>query len=223
MLTAFLFIVHMKEDKGRQRTACYIDGFNLYHAINSLDNNRLKWLDLWRLCALFIDPSRQELKDVYYFSAYATWLPGPYKRHRQYIKALKETGVTVELSNFYEKPRQCMQCGSTWISHEEKQSDVKIATWMLDHVYRDVYDRLMLISRDSDIAPAITLIRKRFVHKKIIVISPPNSRHSKALARLVDRKNLKKISISHLERSLLPREIIGPNGRVIAVRPKEYE
>jgi hypothetical protein len=31
------------------RVACYIDGFNLYHAIDDLDKPHLKWLDV---CAL---------------------------------------------------------------------------------------------------------------------------------------------------------------------------
>ena len=30
----------------RRRVSVYIDGFNLYHAIDALNENHLKWLDL---------------------------------------------------------------------------------------------------------------------------------------------------------------------------------
>ena len=32
-----------------KRVAVYVDGFNLYHAIDELRDNQLKWLDLWQL------------------------------------------------------------------------------------------------------------------------------------------------------------------------------
>jgi len=31
------------------RTIVYIDGFNLYHALDDLRENHLKWVDLWAL------------------------------------------------------------------------------------------------------------------------------------------------------------------------------
>jgi hypothetical protein len=34
-----------------------------------------------------------------YFSAYATWLPAPYARHRQYVSALKATGVDCHMAS----------------------------------------------------------------------------------------------------------------------------
>lgn len=60
------------------RVACFIDGFNIYHAINDLRRNELKWVDLRKLMACFTDPKVHALGPVYYFSAYATWLSGPF-------------------------------------------------------------------------------------------------------------------------------------------------
>jgi hypothetical protein len=33
------------------RVITYIDGFNLYHAVDDLKDQSLKWLDLWALSA----------------------------------------------------------------------------------------------------------------------------------------------------------------------------
>ena len=32
-----------------KRVACYVDGFNLYHAIDDLRKPHLKWVNLWAL------------------------------------------------------------------------------------------------------------------------------------------------------------------------------
>jgi hypothetical protein len=65
----------------------YIDGFNLYHAINDLKLSHLKWVNLWCLSESLLR-SGERLIAVKYYSAYAKWLPGPYARHRQYVQAL---------------------------------------------------------------------------------------------------------------------------------------
>lgn len=70
-----------------QRAVGYIDGFNLYHAIDDLGRPHLKWVDLRALVASFLRAG-QELTAVNYYSAYATWMPDEFRRHRQYISAL---------------------------------------------------------------------------------------------------------------------------------------
>jgi hypothetical protein len=58
------------------RVACYVDGFNLYHAIHELNKPHLKWLDI-RALAASLCREGETLTKVAYFSAYPTWLPGP--------------------------------------------------------------------------------------------------------------------------------------------------
>src|SRR5271154_442856 len=74
------------------RVACYVDGFNLYHAVSDLRRQHLKWLDIQGLAQSICRPGEILVKTAY-FSAYATWLPAPYARHREYDAALKVTGV----------------------------------------------------------------------------------------------------------------------------------
>jgi hypothetical protein len=48
---------------------------------------------------VFIDRAVHQIVSVKYFSAYATWMPGPYARHQLYA-ALKNSGVNVVLGQF---------------------------------------------------------------------------------------------------------------------------
>lgn len=206
------------------RVRFYIDGFNFYHAVDELGENHLKWVDLWKLASLFVDKSRQQLDGVHYFTAYAKWLPASFRRHVEFVRAQEACGVCVDLSEFYEKTRRCPRCKRNYRGHEEKQSDVKMATCLLDHAYQDGFDRALMLTRDSDLTPAIKLVRGRFPKKKIFIIAPPERRHSKALAQAVaSKKHLKKIRKIHLEKSLLPREVKDNSGKVVAIRPPEYD
>jgi len=57
------------------RVAAFIDGFNLFHSINSNPKyHKYKWLNLQKLVSCFILP-KDEVKTIYYFTAYATWVP----------------------------------------------------------------------------------------------------------------------------------------------------
>src|SRR5579871_3111204 len=114
------------------RVLCYIDGFNLYHAIDDMNRaargtlNHLKWLNLSKLMEVFIDPKVHRIDAIKYFSAYATWKPKQHERHQIYVKALQSAGVTAVLGQFKEKHIYCPQCGLTHKGHEEKESDVNI-------------------------------------------------------------------------------------------------
>ena len=77
------------------RVAAFVDGVNLYHALRYLGGNHLKWLNLRMLCENFAPGPALFLVEVFYFSAYATWRPNSYRRHREYVRALQATGVTV--------------------------------------------------------------------------------------------------------------------------------
>ena len=203
-----------------ERVVTFIDGFNLYHVIVNLKTPHLKWLDLWALSDAFVFRRSQRFEDVYYFSAYATWMPDAYKRHRTYMKALRATGVTVVLGKFKEKDRKCPECGHRWKGHEEKETDVNIAVAMLSRGIESEYDRALLISQDSDLAPAVRIVERQF-SKPVKVITPPNRRHS---AELTDASSEKaKIKIGHLVRCQLDDIVYDAGGNLVARRPVEYE
>ena len=85
------------------RACFYIDGFNIYHAVDDLGDQTLKWLNMRTLAEALIRPQSETIAAVYYFSAFADFLPDAKKRHEQYVAALQAAGVQVVLGNFKKK------------------------------------------------------------------------------------------------------------------------
>lgn len=50
----------------------YVDGFNLYHVLDRLGGQCIKWLDHWKLAAAHLKPE-ERLGQVYFFTAVVTW------------------------------------------------------------------------------------------------------------------------------------------------------
>lgn len=203
-----------------ERLICFVDGFNVYHALDSIGQPYLKWLDLRKLFSHLTKSKSQIVTQIIYFSAYSTWKPDSYKRHRQYIAALSASGVTPVLGHFKSKPKKCLTCKTKWTSHEEKESDVNLALAMLDLAYKDMYDHAFVVTRDSDIAPAMRKVKENFPEKKITTIAPYNYRHSSELLQAADAH--KTITLQHLATSLFPSQICDADGNTIVDRPLEY-
>jgi len=158
----------------RPRTVVYIDGFNLYYGAVR-DTPSLKWLNLERYCRLL--RPHDDLRLIRYFSAL---IDGPTKQNQQiYLRALTTTPlVEIILGKFKEKKVRCGVAGCAWAGNkfykmsEEKRTDVNIAVFMLDDAYRDLCDHFVVFSGDSDLVPALNMVRLRFPRKKITVYVP---------------------------------------------------
>ena len=204
-----------------QRLVVLVDGFNLYHALDDLRQPQLKWLDLWCLGRHLSRPKSEQLTAVFYFSAFANWLPVKAARHRVYVKALKTTGVTVVLGKFKEKDRSCPSCRYHWKGHEEKETDVNIAIALLRLAQKDQFDRCILLSRDSDLAPAIRATREDYPLKTVTVASLPFRGHSGELVQAANDKRT--LNVGDLRACLLPRLVLDPTGTNNVTRPTEYD
>lgn len=204
-----------------ERVACFIDGFNLYHAIARLRQPHLKWLDLRRLMQRYVHAASQRIDSVYYFSAYADWLPAARNRHSAYVAALVARGVVPVMGKFKEKDRWCPHCRRSSTGHEEKETDVNIGIHLIDGAYRDTFEHAFLVSRDSDLVPAMRMLRERFPWKRLTLVAPPLAGHSTEMLGWATGKT--KIRKDHLEASLLPGEVRGPTGLIVAPRPPAYE
>jgi uncharacterized LabA/DUF88 family protein len=198
------------------RVIAYIDGFNLYHAIASLRKPHLKWLDLTKLCENLLREDEQ-LVEVNYFSAYATWMPDAHRRHMEYVKALRHVGVICMIGHFKRKPRRCNECGARWIAHEEKETDVHIAARVVVDACEDRFDRAILITADSDLVPAITIVKARFPRKEIFVAAPP-----KRMSAARGQQPRLEITQGRLAKALLPETATGPKGQLLFKRPETY-
>ncbi len=204
----------------KKKVACYIDGFSLYHSIDNLNESHLKWLNLWDLAKSLIKED-EELVVVYYFSAYATWKPEAYARHRKYVKALEFFGVTPVMGHFKSRNKVCKACETEWVDHEEKETDVNIALRILSDAFEDVYDRAIIISSDSDLVPAIRDVKTKFPKKSILVATPPK-RHE--VARDLRRNTSSyRLTKGRVKKYLLPEKVLDEKGKTIVERPMEYD
>ena len=152
------------------RTIVYIDGFNLYHAVDDLNEPHLKWVNLWSLSEKLLRAG-QKLGAVKYFTAYATWRPESYRRHQRYVAALEACGVTPIIGRFKRKTVRChAKCGRTYVTHEEKETDVNIGAHLIADALKDRFDRALVISADTDLNAAIALARSEATSKRIDLV-----------------------------------------------------
>lgn len=199
-----------------RRVIVYIDGFNLYHSIDDLNKPHLKWLDV-RAMAEGLLRKDETLKAVKYFSAYATWMPDRFARHRAYVDAIMARGAIVHMAQFKEKPRKCFSCGAKWIGHEEKETDVQIAVHMVADALKGEVDRLVVISADTDLAPAIRMIASSAPQCEVFVAAPPG-RFGKCRAL----KPKLELSAGRLAKCLLPQGVQVGESKVVT-RPPSYD
>jgi hypothetical protein len=203
----------------------------------------LRWLDIWKLCQTIVQSSfgpGHTLAGVHYFSALATHLepqkPDVVRRHRTFISALESTGVEVTLSSFKRKDRlknldemrvQVLPFRK-WITiptrrvrlqyrtHEEKETDVAIACKLLELLGTGTCDSAMLLTGDTDIAPAIRTAQLLYPAQEVGVVFP-FSRHNRDLERLVKRHV--RLSPQLYASNQFPPTVPGRKGRIITKPP----
>ena len=155
-----------------RRFCFYIDGFNMYYALKKYP--QFKWLNYRKLAEAVIG-GKDSIEKIYYFSAYVTWLPDNFKRHKNYIKALRWADVEFIPGRFKKKHIQCHQCNKIFQTHEEKQTDVNIAITILRDAFQNIFDTAVIISADSDLLPAVAMVHSTFPEKEIGIMFPIGS------------------------------------------------
>jgi hypothetical protein len=208
----------------KPRVIVYIDGFNLYYGVLK-DVPRLKWLDLERYCRL-LRPA-DDVQVVRYFTAL---VDGSTKPHQEaYLKALATTPtVNVVLGKYKNKQ---VKCRVTACLHgalrvfqvpEEKRTDVNIAITMLDDAYQNLCDHLILFSGDSDLVPAVNLVRSRFPTKTITVYVPfRNPTRGGAVELRLAASKHKDLPLTLLTKAQFPDNVPDGSGGIIT-RPASW-
>ena len=112
-------------------------------------------------------------------------------REQEYIQAAKTAGIpTVKLRQnaFFQANREnpkfklilgkylkksitCFKCGNIIHTHEEKETDVRIATQIVADAYQKNCDISIVVSADSDMIPAIELATE--ARQKVFIYFPP--------------------------------------------------
>jgi uncharacterized LabA/DUF88 family protein len=200
------------------RVVFFIDGFNLYHALE--DNPRFakyKWLDMSRLAKCFVQ-TNQQIAKIFYFTAYASWNPQKLARHRVFVRALRWAGVDVVLGEFKYKQRFSTNCKTLYETFEEKETDVNIALKLFKAAVMDEYDTAILVSGDSDLVPAVKEVKATFPTKKIGVIVPIGHNAEDMKKNCDFRFKMKE---KHLASSQFPNTINLPGGGHL-IRPASW-
>lgn len=158
------------------KTVVYIDGFNLYYG--ALKGTTNKWLNLESYFTRLLP--HDQISAIKYFSAPVNGAAGV--RQSAYLLALDTLPlVSVILGKFKKKTATCHVAACSFAgdrryqTSEEKRTDVNIAVHLLDDVYQDNADKLVIVSGDSDLIPPIQMVRSRFPNKKIVVYVPANN------------------------------------------------
>ncbi len=169
-----------------ERVVFFIDGFNLYHALvgNNHKYAAYRWLNLEKLCRIFIRKD-QVIEKIFYFSAFAWWMPDKMRRHKIYVRALELNNVKFVSGKFKVKNKTCLICKKTFQTYEEKQTDVNIAVKLFQEAEKDTFDTAIVISGDSDLIPSVEAVRNTFPAKKVGIIIPIE-RKAEELKRAAD-------------------------------------
>lgn len=178
------------------KTACFVDGYNFYYGL--LNNTSYKWLDLRKLIKhiLYIQDQSFSLEKITYFTSPIK--PDLARRgiasdvaQKTYIRALKNADIEVVMGRHkLEKARAPVfienqkadrnnSC-DIWLL-EEKETDVNVALYM----YRTALiesqkssddpskiEQILLVSGDTDMTPALRMVRQDFPSMKIGLIFP---------------------------------------------------
>ena len=172
-----------RPQKVAERVTAYIDGFNLYYGLRAKGWRRYLWLDLFAFAESLVRPD-QVLTGVTYCTARISGPPDSVRRQTTYLDALQvRGGIRIVEGKFLRKDDgRCKRCGNSWPVYEEKQTDVNLAVEMLRDAHLDMFDVAMLVSGDSDLAPAVVAVRELHAAKRVVIANPP-ARRSDVLAR----------------------------------------
>ena len=146
------------------RVISYIDGFNFYFGLRAKGWRRYYWLDLAAMTQSFLKP-HQQFEHCHYFTARIRKTSASQDAARQtlWLDALEtRPDISCHFGHYLPKPQTCRSCGATWTSHEEKMTDVNIASQLLVDAYEDKYDTAIIVSGDSDLTTPIKKVRDRF-------------------------------------------------------------
>jgi uncharacterized LabA/DUF88 family protein len=177
------------------RTAFFVDGYNVFYGL--LAGTAYKWLNLAQLLAHIarIENPRSSLASVDYFTSsvkpeLATRGIASKEAQDAYIRALRANRVNVHYGRHQLERANAPRFISRKVSAsrqdtvaiwklEEKETDVHIAISMYRTASRQEtlpwekrIEQLVLVSGDTDMAPALSAIRDDFPHLRIGVILP---------------------------------------------------
>lgn len=205
----------------------YIDGFNLYYGC--LRGKPYRWLDIEALCRQWVKADA-ELVSIKYFTAKVKDRPenpGQQAQQWEYLRALKTLPkVEIIYGRFLTRKATRLLCNppkrrkkgdiglrQVWV-HEEKGSDVNLASHLLVDGSRARYDLAVVISNDSDLKTPVEIVRK--VYDCGVGIINPHSVRSYALSphKIPAKSFYQQLQPGRLRKAQLPLDLSDEEGPI---------
>ena len=203
----------------RLRGGLYVDGFNLYHAINDIGKPYLKWLSLRRLGNRLMKPFDADVEEIAFCTAFFPGDFGKQKRHDAYVAALRAESVRVIMGHTTKEDVDCRACGNVWKQPREKATDINVALSLFEAATNDRIDIAFLITADTDQVATLKFMGQLYPEKPVVILTPPG-RPTHAHLQSLAFKSVK-ISETDLDLSILPAMITPLVGRLVT-RPEPY-
>ena len=200
--------------------AVYVDGFNLYHGLHAASGRKYLWLDLVAL-ARNLRP-RSNLIKVKYFTAQVLNDPKAQSRQSDYLAALAAQNpglIDIHNGRYQAKSKSCHRCNHSWTEYEEKETDVNIAVHLVADAALKMTDAALIISADSDLAPAVRVARNMNPNVFIAAVFPPK-RFSGELQTLMPASS--HLGLHRIKRSQLPQSVRDAAGQRTWTRPAKW-
>lgn len=200
------------------RVVGYVDGFNLYYGLKSKGWGQLYWLDPYKLIEVILG-REYSIETVKYFTARVKSPDGKRNRQSAFLDAVRASSdAETILGKFYPKDRKCKSCAHKWTTFEEKMTDSAIASHLVADAFLDTFDVALLIGGDTDIIPAVKLVRRHFPKKRLFAWFPPNRKNQAVADSCHDDGQ---INGEHLRQSLMPESVETSDGVTIS-KPSQW-
>ncbi len=184
----------------------YVDGPNFYYSMSNTGTNiALGWCDFRKLAEQYLLDKDSTLDRIDYFTAPVKDLghhDGEERRQNTWLDAVRTIPGLYITKGFY--------AGSEPSNRKEKQTDVSIAVKLiLDAIKGDGYDTAILVSGDTDLAPAVQAVQKEIPGGKSVQVCVPLSEPAFYWTELsgVEGFVVKTITADMLQNSRLPESI----------------
>jgi uncharacterized LabA/DUF88 family protein len=187
----------------------YIDGFNLYYGC--LKDTPYRWLDIDKMCRLLFP--HDEIVKIKYFTApiklrMSDKDPDGPNRQQMYFRALKTIPNLEIVEGVFLRHKVSMKLANKEgyalvIKHEEKGTDVNIATHLVNDAHNKIFEKAVVISNDSDLVAPISVVTKE-IKLPIIIISPFDRNNIQLQAVATNVKQIRKglLKVSQFEEKL---------------------
>lgn len=178
-----------------------------------------------------------EVASVDYFSALAHWDNDKVIKHSHYVKALRNSGVSVHMGSFADKEKigllrsphgtyrvsyfnqEFSAYRRRFYTHEEKQTDVAIGVKMYKNACLGDIGKIVLLSNDTDFVPALREISQDFPSIRLKVYAPTQADTTlpSSVRQIVGKRHHKHLPVELVSKSQFPPKIRCADGSLISV------